>query len=58
MGQRKPTGSSNSSRITIYDIKDQEDKSIPPSALKSIVKRVSETMQHLGVKARIETREQ
>ena len=45
-------------RISISEIRDQENNLIPRSALSSIVKRISEAMTDLGVRARIEAREE
>lgn len=43
--------------ITIRDIRDRENQALPRSALKSIVARISESMEELGIKASIEARE-
>ncbi len=42
-------------KITISDIRDREDMLVPRSALKSIVDRIAQEMEQLGLKARIRT---
>lgn len=42
-------------KITISDIRDREDTLVPRSALKSIVDRIGQEMEQLGLKARIRT---
>lgn len=43
--------------ITIRDIRDRENQDVPKSALRSIVTRISESMEELGIKASIEARD-
>jgi len=43
--------------ITIRDIRDRENQALPKSALRSIVARLSESMEELGIKASIEARD-
>ena len=42
-------------KITISDIRDRENILVPRSALKSIVDRIAQEMEQLGLKARIRT---
>jgi len=42
-------------KITISNIRDREDALVPHSALKSIVERIAQEMEQLGLKARIKT---
>ncbi len=44
-------------RIVISSIRDREDAAVPSSALESIKKRISESMEELGLKATIESSE-
>ena len=43
--------------IIISGIRDREDALVPHSALNSIVRRISESMGELGLKANIESSE-
>lgn len=51
--ERHPAGL----HITISNIKDREDSKVPRSALKSIVDRVSDAIEEIGLKARVEASE-
>jgi hypothetical protein len=44
-------------RIVISGIRDREDAAVPRPALDSIVRRISESMGELGLKAKIESSE-
>ncbi len=57
MGIAKTHTSPGKYKIMISDIRDREDVSIPRPALGSIINRISESMEELGLRARIEASE-